>query len=65
MGTYLTFDAINGATAGLITKELLKVGVVTGVTGDRGVRMRPSLVFGVKHANVFLSRLEFVLKRLF
>jgi 4-aminobutyrate aminotransferase/(S)-3-amino-2-methylpropionate transaminase len=38
-------------------------GVNCGGCGERSIRLRPALVFQPKHANLFLEKLEKVLKK--
>lgn len=64
LGTFLAYDLPTEAVAGKLVKELLNLGVNAGLCGDRSIRVRPSLVFKQKHAEVYVDRLEFALKRL-
>ncbi|CAG7728111.1 unnamed protein product [Allacma fusca] len=62
-----TFIAVDAANSGLRDKVLVKLrekGVNAGGCGEKAIRLRPSLVFEPKHANIFLGTLESILKEL-
>ena len=42
--------------------KLRSEGVNCGGCGDTAIRLRPALVFQPKHANIFIEKLEKVLK---
>ena len=54
----------NAETAALVTKNLLQIGINAATCGEKSVRIRPSLIFQQKHAEVYLERLSHVLDRL-
>jgi 4-aminobutyrate aminotransferase / (S)-3-amino-2-methylpropionate transaminase len=64
VGTFLAYDLKDDPMAAELVKELIKVGVNSGLCGNKSIRMRPSLVFAAKHAALYLERLEFALQRL-
>ena len=45
-----------------IVAKLRVAGVNCGGCGERSIRLRPALVFQPKHAEIFLEKLETVLK---
>ena len=47
-----------------ILGKLRSEGVNCGGCGDNAIRLRPALIFQPKHANIFLEKLEKVLKAL-
>lgn len=60
-----TFQALNGVSSGVrdqIMSKLKNEGVLTGGSGDRTLRIRPALTFTKKHADIFLDKLNTVLK---
>ena len=61
-GTFLAFDAVEGATArNAMVDGARQKGVLVGGCGDRSVRLRPGLWFQPKHAAQFLDVLDAVL----
>lgn len=64
IGTFIAFDMDTPQAAGDFVKEMANVGVNCGTCGERSIRLRPSLIFTDKHAQVLLGRVEFVLQRL-
>lgn len=61
-GTFIAFDAGSTADRNNLLMKLRAEGINIGGCGDFSVRLRPTLVFEKKHADVFLERLEKVLK---
>ena len=61
-GMFLAFDMPSPAEALKLTQAMLRLGVNLAPCGERSVRLRPSLVFQTKHADVFLSLLGHALK---
>lgn len=60
-----TFLALNAATPNLrdnIIAKMKNKGVLMGACGDRALRLRPSLIFQERHADIFLERFRQVLK---
>lgn len=60
-----TFNAFNGATVEVrdqIITKLKNLGVLTGGSGSHTLRIRPALIFTKKHTDIFLDRLNSVLK---
>ena len=47
-----------------ILGKLRSEGVNCGGCGENAIRLRPALIFQPKHANIFLEKLEKVLKNL-
>jgi 4-aminobutyrate aminotransferase and related aminotransferases len=43
-------------------KHLMVSGIEIGVCGDYSIRLRPALIFGPKHAEIFLSAFQSILK---
>ena len=63
-GTLIAFDMPTPALAMEFIKEMAKVGINVGTCGIRSIRLRPSLIFQTKHAEILLDRIEFVLNKL-
>lgn len=61
-GTFCAVDCNTAATRDTILGNLRAIGVHAGGCGDTAIRLRPSLVFQENHANIFLEKLEHVLK---
>ena len=60
-----TFGSFNAATVQLrdsIVGKLRNLGIQSGGCGERAIRLRPSLTFNEKHAEILLDRLATVLK---
>lgn len=60
-----TFGAFNGADTKIRDEIIIKLrntGVHAGPCGPLGVRMRPSLIFTKKHADIVIDTLRSVLK---
>jgi len=64
LGTFCAFDSSSPAKRDEIVSRLKVEGVQSGGCGDQSVRLRPALVFEPHHADIFLERLEKVLKQL-
>jgi 4-aminobutyrate aminotransferase/(S)-3-amino-2-methylpropionate transaminase len=62
LGTFCSIDCDTGARRDSIVAKLRASGVNCGGCGERTIRLRPALVFQPKHANIFLEKLEGVLK---
>ncbi|CAH1971979.1 unnamed protein product [Acanthoscelides obtectus] len=62
MGTILAFDAQCPALRDNIVCHLRKKGVILGQCGSQGISLRPSLTFTKRHADIFLQKLEEVIK---
>ncbi len=62
LGTFCAVDAKDTATRDGVLKKLLAEGVNCGGCGTTAIRLRPALNFEPKHANIFLEKLETVLK---
>lgn len=63
-GTFIAWDCRDAAERGAILMKLRQMGVNIGGCGDYSIRLRPTLVFEKKHADVFLGALEDVYKGL-
>jgi 4-aminobutyrate aminotransferase/(S)-3-amino-2-methylpropionate transaminase len=62
-----TFTAFDGLTAGIRDKIILKLrslGVQSGASGESTLRIRPSLIFTKKHADIFFDKLDKTLRSL-
>ena len=62
LGTYSAFDGVDVSIRDQIVSKLKNKGVLIGASGEQTVRIRPSLIFTQKHADIFLDRLDSVLK---
>lgn len=45
-------------TRDALMKRMKNLGVQTGPVGDAGIRLRPTLYFEEKHADIFVDRLD-------
>ncbi|XP_044731610.1 4-aminobutyrate aminotransferase, mitochondrial [Chrysoperla carnea] len=63
-GTFLAFDAKDEHSRDKILRNLKKKGVQGGGCGKTAIRLRPALIFEPKHANIFLGKLNDVLREL-
>jgi len=61
-GTFVAFDAPEGASRDRLIGKLANRGIKVGGCGEASVRFRPALIFQPKHVHVFLSIFEDVLK---
>lgn len=64
IGTFCAIDCETTEFRDKLVAELRNNGVESGGSGKNTIRLRPSLVFGTKHANIFLNILESTLKKL-
>ncbi|CAG9821929.1 unnamed protein product [Phaedon cochleariae] len=62
LGTFLAFNAQCPKLRDDIWKRLRKKGILCGKCGEDGITIRPSLTFNDNHANIFLDKLEEVIK---
>lgn len=63
-GTYCAIDFNDSQTRDKAIEKLSYHGIFAGGCGESTVRVRTTLVFGDKHANIFLDKLEKVIKEL-
>jgi len=63
-GTFLAYDFESPQWAHAYESEMLKLGVSVGLCGIQGIRVRPSLIFKPKHAELYLDRAEFALNQI-
>jgi 4-aminobutyrate aminotransferase / (S)-3-amino-2-methylpropionate transaminase len=63
-GTFIAFDAQDAQGRDKLLVEMRKLGVNVGGCGTAAVRLRPMLVFQKHHADIFLEKLDSVLKRM-
>jgi 4-aminobutyrate aminotransferase/(S)-3-amino-2-methylpropionate transaminase len=61
-GTLIAIDVKDAATRDKIVYDLRQKGIEIGGCGTSAIRLRPSLVFQPKHAEIFLNKLEEVVK---
>jgi len=64
LGTFCAINCDSGARRDTILGRLRSEGVNCGGCGENAIRLRPALIFQPKHANIFLEKLEKVLKNL-
>ena len=57
-GTFIAWDEASTASRDKFLQAMKKFGVNVGGTGDQSVRLRPMLIFGKPHADIFLEKLE-------
>lgn len=57
-GTFIAWTESSVTTRDKFLQNMKKFGINVGGTGEAGVRLRPMLVFGKMHADIFLERLE-------
>ena len=62
LGTFSSFDGATSEIRDKIIQKLKNSGIQCGACGDKTMRIRPSLTFTQKHADIFLDRFEKVLK---
>ena len=58
LGTFQAFDCQDVMTRDALIKRMKNLGVQCGPVGDAGIRLRPTLYFSEKHADVFVDRLD-------
>jgi len=63
-GTFCAVDADTTGRRDEIINRLRLLGVHTGGCGESAIRLRPALIFQPSHANIFLDKMENVLKSL-
>jgi 4-aminobutyrate aminotransferase/(S)-3-amino-2-methylpropionate transaminase len=63
-GTFIAFDCETPAMRDRFVALMRDKGVNMGGCGEKAVRLRPMLVFGSKHAGIFLDKVEHVLGEL-
>lgn len=61
-GTFIAWDCENPSKRNELLLHMRGAGVNIGGCGDHSIRLRPSLVFEKKHADLLLEALEFSLK---
>lgn len=61
-GTFCAIDCDSTARRDQVLAQLRMLGVHAGGCGEAAIRLRPSLVFQAEHANIFLTKLQDVLK---
>lgn len=64
-GTYRAFDMPDMAKRDTLLSEMRNAGVQIGGSGPNSVRLRPALIFQPHHAEIFLNKLEDVIKSKF
>jgi len=64
VGTFCAFDCSSVEKRDEIVAKLKEKGIQSGGCGDLSIRLRPALVFQPYHADIFLDRLDKVLKKL-
>jgi len=62
LGTFNAFDGVDADVRDQIVGKLKNIGVLTGGSGSKTLRVRPSLIFTKKHCDIFLDKLDTVLK---
>lgn len=62
LGTFNAFDGVDAGVRDQIVGKLKNIGVLTGGSGDKTLRVRPSLIFTKKHCDIFMDKLDTVLK---
>ena len=61
-GTFLAYDLPSNEITKKLIERMKKAGVIMGICGERSIRLRPSLIFEEKHAEIYLERLEIALQ---
>lgn len=62
LGTFCSFDGVNVGVRDKILSNLKQLGIQSGACGDQSIRLRPSLIFTKKHAELYFDRLHKALK---
>jgi 4-aminobutyrate aminotransferase-like enzyme len=57
-GTSLYIDTAGGDSAKKLQQSLLKNGVIVKLNGDRGIALKPSLLFEERHVDQFIRALK-------
>ena len=57
-GTFIAWDDSAPATRDKFLQQMKKFGINIGGTGIHSVRLRPMLIFGKRHTDIFLESLE-------
>lgn len=63
-GTFRAFDLPTPKSRDELLASLKKSGVLAGACGTHTIRLRPALIFGEKHAEIFLDKLKTCLKKM-
>lgn len=63
-GTFIAFDCADATKRNLFLLNMRAAGINIGGCGDHSVRLRPTLVFENKHADILLSAMESSFKNL-
>jgi 4-aminobutyrate aminotransferase/(S)-3-amino-2-methylpropionate transaminase len=63
-GTYMAFDVHSGQKRDQLVMLMRRAGVNVGGSGEMSIRLRPMLIFGKRHADVYLDVLENVVQKL-
>ncbi|XP_061712266.1 4-aminobutyrate aminotransferase, mitochondrial-like [Cydia pomonella] len=63
-GTFLAFCSPSATVRDKINNSLKKNGVLSGICGEKSIRLRPALIFQEKHAHIYLDILRKTLKEL-
>ena len=63
-GTIQAFDCEDAMARDALLKRMKSKGIQVGPVGDHGVRLRPSLYFEPKHADIFVESLDETCKEL-
>ena len=58
LGTFQAFDCKDVMARDALIKKMRNLGVQCGPVGDAGIRLRPTLYFEEKHADIFVDRLD-------
>lgn len=64
IGTYCAVDFSTPEMRNLVVQELHKAGVHCGGSGVKSLRVRTSLTFNETHSDIFIDRLDRVMKKL-
>lgn len=62
LGTFQAFNGVTPEVRDKIISKLKNQGVLIGASGNSSIRLRPALTFTKKHADIFLDKLNSVLK---
>ena len=57
-GTFIAWDESTLSARDEFLGSMKKLGVNIGGTGERGIRLRPMLIFGKGHADILVDALE-------